>query len=184
MTRNELILSHLWLCDVIAKKMIAKLPASIELDDLVQEGMLGLIDAAAKFDPTRDNLFKTYAEYRILGAIKDHLREQDFVSRSERQRLTETGEAGPQFVEMEAIRGKSVPPMQLDSMLQSEINLDLAHKVSRLRPSQRQAVLGTFYVDQSQKSFAERESVTESAICARLKLAIKHLKRQFKWRPL
>lgn len=62
-----------------------RLPQSIEADDLVSSGILGLLDAADKFDSSRGIKFKTYAEYRIRGAMLDYLREMDWFSRAARQ---------------------------------------------------------------------------------------------------
>ena len=70
----------------IAQKISIRLPANIELDDLISAGVIGLMDAIDKFDPTRDNKFKTYAEFRIRGAILDELRAQDWVPRSVREK--------------------------------------------------------------------------------------------------
>jgi RNA polymerase sigma factor for flagellar operon FliA len=70
----------------IASRIQKRLPANIEYDDLVSAGMLGLMDAIQKYDPSRDNQFKTYAEFRIHGAILDELREQDWIPRSVRDK--------------------------------------------------------------------------------------------------
>ena len=70
----------------IAKRIAARLPANIELDDLISSGAIGLMDAIDKYDPTRDNKFKTYAEFRIRGAILDELRAQDWIPRSVREK--------------------------------------------------------------------------------------------------
>ena len=70
----------------IAQKIAVRLPSNIELDDLISSGVIGLMDAIDKYDPTRDNKFKTYAEFRIRGAILDELRSQDWVPRSVRDK--------------------------------------------------------------------------------------------------
>ncbi|MCB0413817.1 MAG: FliA/WhiG family RNA polymerase sigma factor, partial [Bdellovibrionales bacterium] len=67
-------------------KIASRLPANIELDDLISCGVIGLMDAIEKFDPSRDNKFKTYAEFRVRGAILDELRSQDWVPRSIRDK--------------------------------------------------------------------------------------------------
>jgi RNA polymerase sigma factor for flagellar operon FliA len=69
---------------LIAMKMMKRLPPSIPLDDLIQWGSLGLMDAINKWDPTKENQFKTYAEFRIRGAILDGLRDCDHTPRSVR----------------------------------------------------------------------------------------------------
>src|SRR5207249_8350379 len=68
----------------MAQRLACRLPASICLEDLISAGVLGLMDEIAKYDPTRANTFKTYAEFRIRGAMLDDLRESDWVPRSVR----------------------------------------------------------------------------------------------------
>lgn len=85
-TRDKLIVEYAPLIKYIAQKIAARLPANIELDDLVSSGVIGLMDAIDKYDATRDNKFKTYAEFRIRGAILDELRAQDWVPRSVREK--------------------------------------------------------------------------------------------------
>jgi RNA polymerase sigma factor for flagellar operon FliA len=65
-----------------------RLPPHIELDDLISSGMVGLLDALDRFDGSRGIKFKTYAEFRIRGAMLDYLREMDWFPRSVRQRAT------------------------------------------------------------------------------------------------
>jgi len=85
-TRDELIVEYAPLIKYIAQKISARLPANIELDDLISSGVIGLMDAIDKYDCSRDNKFKTYAEFRIRGAILDELRAQDWVPRSVREK--------------------------------------------------------------------------------------------------
>jgi RNA polymerase sigma factor for flagellar operon FliA len=85
-TRDKLILEYAPLIKYIAQKIAARLPANIELDDLISSGVIGLMDAIDKYDSSRDNKFKTYAEFRIRGAILDELRAQDWVPRSVREK--------------------------------------------------------------------------------------------------
>jgi RNA polymerase sigma factor for flagellar operon FliA len=84
--KDEIIVEYAPLIKYIAQKIAARLPANIELDDLISCGVIGLMDAIEKFDPTRDNKFKTYAEFRVRGAILDELRAQDWVPRSVREK--------------------------------------------------------------------------------------------------
>lgn len=85
-TKDQIIVEYAPLIKFIAQKIASRLPSNIELDDLVSCGVIGLMDAIDKFDPTRDNKFKTYAEFRIRGAILDELRAQDWVPRSVREK--------------------------------------------------------------------------------------------------
>ncbi len=84
--KDEIIVEYALLIKYIAQKIAARLPSNIELDDLISCGVIGLMDAIEKFDPTRDNKFKTYAEFRVRGAILDELRAQDWVPRSIREK--------------------------------------------------------------------------------------------------
>lgn len=84
--KQQLIVEYTPLIKLIAQKIISKLPPNVDLDDLISSGVIGLMDAIEKYDPTRDNQFKTYAEFRIRGAILDELRSQDWVPRSIREK--------------------------------------------------------------------------------------------------
>ncbi len=90
---DKLIIEYAPLIKFIAQRIAVRLPPHIELDDLVSAGVMGLIDAIGKFDPSKDTQFKTYAEIRIRGAILDELRALDWVPRSVRQRATEISQA-------------------------------------------------------------------------------------------
>lgn len=81
---DRLIFDYAPLVSRIAKRLHNKLPKHIELDDLTSAGVLGLVDAIKRFDPAFNNSFKTYAEYRIKGAMLDYLREWDCLPRSVR----------------------------------------------------------------------------------------------------
>lgn len=83
--RNQIILDYTPLIKYIAQKLAARLPPNIDLDDLFSAGVIGLMDAIEKYDPGRDNKFKTYAEFRVRGAMLDELRNQDWVPRSVRE---------------------------------------------------------------------------------------------------
>src|SRR4051812_7670038 len=85
-TKEKLIMEYAPLIKFIAQKIAVRLPSNIELDDLISSGVIGLMDAIDKYDPTRDNKFKTYAEFSIRGAILDELRAQDWVPRSIRDK--------------------------------------------------------------------------------------------------
>ena len=84
--KDEIIVEYAPLVKYIAQKIASRLPSNIELDDLISSGAIGLMDAIDKYDPTRDNKFKTYAEFRIRGAILDELRAQDWIPRSVREK--------------------------------------------------------------------------------------------------
>jgi RNA polymerase sigma factor for flagellar operon FliA len=72
--RDELILSHLPLVKHVIGRLTAELPPGVDVDNLESAGVLGLVEAAGKFDPSRNAQFKTFAYIRVRGAILDELR--------------------------------------------------------------------------------------------------------------
>lgn len=91
--RDRLIMEYAPLVKYIAYRIAMRLPPQIDIDDLINSGVLGLMDAVEKFDPSREVKFKTYAEIRIKGAILDELRAMDWIPRSIRKvinRLVDT----------------------------------------------------------------------------------------------
>ena len=85
--KEEFIVEYLPLVRGIAQRIYSRLPAHLDLEDLVSAGILGLLDAMDKFDPKRKTRFRTYAEFRIRGAILDELRAQDWFPRSVREKI-------------------------------------------------------------------------------------------------
>ncbi len=84
--KTTLIKDHLKLVDILVGRMVTQVPAFMNRDDMRSAGMMGLIDAANKFKPEKKILFKTFAEYRIRGAILDEMRKLDWFSRSLREK--------------------------------------------------------------------------------------------------
>jgi RNA polymerase sigma factor for flagellar operon FliA len=84
--RESLILEHLPQVRLIARRIHDRLPESVSLDDLVSTGILGLISAIDRFDSAHNVKLKTYAEYKIRGAILDSLRGLDWAPRQQRKR--------------------------------------------------------------------------------------------------
>ena len=89
--RDRIVLEHLSLVKAIAVRVHENLPVHVDLDDLVHAGVLGLFDAASKYNPAKKVVFHSYAKYRIKGAILDSLRQLDWASRDlrKRQKLVE-----------------------------------------------------------------------------------------------
>lgn len=84
--RDRVVLEHLPLVKAIAVRVYENLPVHVDLDDLVHAGILGLFDAATKYDPEKQVVFSSYAKHRIKGAILDSLRQLDWASRDLRRR--------------------------------------------------------------------------------------------------
>src|ERR1700712_3834401 len=102
--RDQLIMDYAPLIRFVAQRIAARLPSNIDIDDLISAGVIGLMDAIEKYDPSRDNKFKTYAEFRIRGAILDELRAQDWVPRSVRDKAKMLDRA---TLELESTLGRS-----------------------------------------------------------------------------
>jgi RNA polymerase sigma factor for flagellar operon FliA len=86
-SREQLISEHIDLVKTIALSIQRSIPAHVELDDLIHSGMAGLFDAALKYSEEKETSFRTYAQYRIRGAILDGLRRVDSASRDLRKRF-------------------------------------------------------------------------------------------------
>ena len=81
---EQTVTENLPLVRYIAARIASTIPASVELDDLVQTGTMGLIDAVRRYDPSKGIPFPAYARYRIRGAILDALRALDWATRNQR----------------------------------------------------------------------------------------------------
>ncbi|MBF0126976.1 MAG: FliA/WhiG family RNA polymerase sigma factor [Magnetococcales bacterium] len=119
LTRDEVILKYAPIVKYVANRISVKLPQSVDIDDLIQVGILGLIDAVTKFDPHRGIKFQTYAEFRIRGAIIDELRSMDWVPRAVRQTATQIQET---YLQLEGAQGKPVEDEEVAAHLGMTLN--------------------------------------------------------------
>ena len=87
--REEVIKRYSPMIKYVANRIAMRLPPHIEVDDLISVGVLGLMDEISKYDSSRGAKFKTYAEFRVRGAILDELRSMDWVPRSIRQKASQ-----------------------------------------------------------------------------------------------
>jgi len=87
--KEELILQHCNLVKYMALRLVSRLPNNVQVDDLFNAGIIGLIDAMDKFDPNQGIQFETYAKIRIRGAMLDEIRSMDWIPRSLRQKSNE-----------------------------------------------------------------------------------------------
>lgn len=117
--RNELIIEYLPLVKFIANRIASRLPSHIEVEDLINAGIIGLIDALKKFDASLKIKFKTYAEFRIKGSILDELRALDWVPRSTRQKASRLERA---YSDLEQRLGRSASDAEMIAYL------DIEHK--------------------------------------------------------
>src|SRR5260370_7329418 len=104
--QHELVIKHADLVKRIAYHLVSRMPPNVEVDDLIQSGMIGLLDAAKHYSPTKGANFETYAGIRIRGAMLDEVRKSDWTPRSVhrnmraradviRQPSTANGQAAP-----------------------------------------------------------------------------------------
>jgi RNA polymerase sigma factor FliA len=123
--RNELVERFLPLVRIQAQRLMNKLPQSIEIDDLISSGCLGLMEAVAAYVPGRGVKFSSYSALRIRGAMLDDLRKLDWVPRLVRVRAKRVAEAletlnarlGRQPTHKELARSIKVPVKALDALL-------------------------------------------------------------------
>jgi len=85
--KDHLLSEHAPLVKKLAHMLKAKLPASVEVDDLIQAGMIGLLDAISRYEEVHGAKFETYAMQRIRGSMLDELRSSDWMPRSMRQNM-------------------------------------------------------------------------------------------------
>lgn len=116
--RDELVVDHLPLVKYLAQRMITKLPPSVEVNDLVSAGVMGLMDAVEKYEPSRGVKFKTYAEQRVRGAMIDSLRSMDWAPRSLRRKERAVEKA---YATLEQKNGRTAS----DEEVAQELNLGI-----------------------------------------------------------
>lgn len=119
-SRDEMILKYTPLIKYIAHRLAMRLPPHVSVEDLMSAGVIGLMDALSKFDPEKKVQFKTYAEFRIKGAMLDELRSLDWISRSVRQKAAQLEKA---CQTLEKKRGRAVE----DEEVAQELGLSLDH---------------------------------------------------------
>lgn len=90
---GELVDQHAGLVKKVAQHLLGRLPSSVMLDDLIQAGMIGLIEASQKFDGSKGASFETYASIRIRGAMLDEVRRYDWAPRSVHRNSRKVSEA-------------------------------------------------------------------------------------------
>ena len=122
-SREDPLEKHAHLVKRVVTRMAARLPPGVDQDELYHVGSIGLLDAVDKFDPKRDVQFKTYAEFRIKGAILDELRSMDWVPRSVRAATNAWSEA---WRKMTFEHGREPSDHEMAAKL--DMNLDEYHQ--------------------------------------------------------
>ena len=116
--RDQLITEYLPYVKRIVHRIAVHLPSTIDIDDLMNVGVIGLIQAVDRYDPSRDNKFMTYAVFRIKGAVLSELRSRDFLSRSNRRKIRDLENA---CMKLEQKLGREVD----DSEVAEELGVDI-----------------------------------------------------------
>jgi len=116
--KEEYVYKYAPLIKTIAGRLAMKLPPHVDQDDLLSAGIMGLLDAIEKFDPEKGVAFKSYAEFRIRGAMLDELRAIDWVPRSVRKNAKMLEEA------YERVENRKMAPAS-DEEVARELNMDL-----------------------------------------------------------
>ncbi len=125
---DELIRNHAPLVKRIAHHLLARLPASVQVDDLIQAGMIGLLEASKKYEASKGASFETYAGIRIRGAMMDEIRKGDWVPRSVHRNARRIAEA---IKIIEDKEGRDA----LDEEIAFELNMTLDEYFSCLKDS-------------------------------------------------
>ena len=112
--RDQLITEYLPYVKRIVHRIAVHLPATIDIDDLMNVGVIGLIQAVDRYDPSRDNKFMTYAVFRIKGAVLSELRSRDFLSRSNRRKIRDLENA---CLKLEQKLGREVDDVEIANEL-------------------------------------------------------------------
>lgn len=164
--RDQLIMDYAPLIRFVAQRISARLPSNIETDDLISAGVIGLMDAIEKYDPSRDNKFKTYAEFRIRGSILDELRSQDWVPRSVRDKAKKIEKT---YAALEQMYGRAVTSSEISSQLGMELS-DYYDMIAKVK------TVSLFSVDEITTSTQlDKRSLLESLEPASSKNPFSHL---------
>src|SRR3989338_668824 len=121
---DELVMVHAALVKRIAYHIMSRLPPSVQVDDLIQAGMIGLLEASRNYDPTQGASFETYAGIRIRGAMLDEIRKTDWTPRSVHRKARQVAEA---VREIENLHGRDARDNEVAESL--GISLDEYHRI-------------------------------------------------------
>ncbi len=125
---RQTVEKHAPLVNRIARHLLARMPANVQIDDLVQSGMIGLLDAAKKYDHSKGASFETYAGIRIQGAMLDEVRKGDWTPRSVHRKSRDVAKA---IQKVEARTGRNAS----DQEIAGEMNIGLSAYFNILQDS-------------------------------------------------
>jgi RNA polymerase sigma factor for flagellar operon FliA len=155
--KNSLLTEHAPLVKRLAHQMRAKLPPSVEVDDLIQAGMMGLLDAINRYEENHGAQFETYAVLRIRGAMLDELRSNDWMPRSTRANMRKVESA---MATLQQQLGR--PPSE--SEVAKSLKLSLADYQDLLGDSGGHQLVyyEDFHDDEGGDSFLDRHAVDDA----------------------
>jgi RNA polymerase sigma factor for flagellar operon FliA len=129
-TREQLMTEYLPHVKRIVNRMAIHLPATVDIEDLYNVGVIGLIQAIDRYDASRENKFLTYATHRIRGAVLSELRSRDFLSRSNRRKIREMDHA---YAMLEQQLGRDAEDHEVANVLQVDLDqFDAIKKLSTI----------------------------------------------------
>ena len=160
--KDQLVQRFAPLVKRIAYHLMVKLPSSVQIDDLVQNGMLGLLDALGKFEAGMGAQFETYAAQRIRGAMLDGLRENDWLPRSLRRDFRRIEEA---IAQLEQAHGR-VPS---EKELANALGMSLGDYQKMLQDARgHQLISFEDMIEESDEDYLERHLVDDAGDPARI----------------
>lgn len=118
--QNELVTTYAPLVKRIAYHLMTRLPPAVQVDDLIQSGMIGLLDASRNYDPSQGASFETYAGIRIRGAMLDEIRKGDWAPRSLHRRIREISKV---VNEIENEKGRDARDSEIAARLGMDMDL-------------------------------------------------------------
>ena len=156
--QNDLVQRHAALVKRIAYHLVSRLPPSVQVDDLIQAGMIGLLEAARHYDPAQGASFETYAGIRIRGAMIDEIRKSDWAPRSVHRKARQVAEV---MRKIEHHKGRDARDVEVAEAL--GVTLEEYHHILRDAAGCR-----LFSLDDAEGGARDAESIPAPALNAPL----------------
>lgn len=171
---EQLVLSHLYLVRMMARRHIVRAPKTVDCAELESIGALGLMEAAARFNPDAGVLFATFAGHRVQGAILDQMRQHGPYSREDHRRLESGEDLRPRVVFDSDIEDtRTVPPAEgPDPFLTPRLRAAVANLPRR----ERQIIVWRFWHGLTREQCARQLPVSESRIYQLERRALERLR--------
>ena len=127
LSREQIIMQYLPHVKRIVQRIAVYLPKNVEIDDLLNVGVIGLIQAIERYDPAMDNKFMTYAAFRIRGAVLSELRSRDYISRTNRRKVRELEKT---YLKLEQKKGGDVEDHEV--VKEMGVSFEQFHKIKQM----------------------------------------------------